>query len=433
MKYSFILSLYLVNIICLTGCKNEYVREKGCHLDKMGINGNVVKVETIVQSSMPLTEMFAKTFDPKYTLTTYGINISIDFDNHGNVKNTVGYGLDGEILFKEKKYIQNKDMISSPYVIAPPTSEGKVHHTKAVYNEKGQVVNIKYYCGDDVLWNQTASYNEDGTMDTIIKEYESFKIESRFYSSAYADTTTYRYLAYDSLNNWIEAELLYKGIRPRHTHLIKIKRQITYFQEKVKPKLINKLKHYNNVEYQSCDIIKVIHLGNYGEIKVPQYMASQADSFVQEVQSHIPTNYGVQQEYLFMSNYDNEDAYASFSINLTYGNDIEGYDNLKPNELAYNKETNKYIEELYTSQLAQNQIYILKWLPYKFVIVSGRRALLIRYFRYGIGSPIPVYCENYTIPMKDGNIININYSYQSNLEYRFKRDFDNAMSSVTFY
>ena len=240
-------------------------------------------------------------------------------------------------------------------------------------------------------------------------------------------------MAYDSLNNWIEAELLYKGIRPRHTHLIKIKRQITYFQEKVKPKLINKLKHYNNVEYQSCDIIKVIHLGNYGEIKVPQYMASQADSFVQEVQSHIPTNYGVQQEYLFMSNYDNEDAYASFSINLTYGNDIEGYDNLKPNELAYNKETNKYIEELYTSQLAQNQIYILKWLPYKFVIVSGRRALLIRYFRYGIGSPIPVYCENYTIPMKDGNIININYSYQSNLEYRFKRDFDNAMSSVTFY
>ena len=169
MKYSFILSLYLVNIICLTGCKNEYVREKGCHLDKMGINGNVVKVETIVQSSMPLMEMFAKTFDPKYTLTTYGINISIDFDNHGNVKNTVGYGLDGEILFKEKKYIQNKDMISSPCVIAPPTSEGKVHHTKAVYNEKGQVVNIKYYCGDDVLWNQTASYNEDGTMDTIIK------------------------------------------------------------------------------------------------------------------------------------------------------------------------------------------------------------------------------------------------------------------------
>lgn len=133
-----------------------------------------------------------------------------------------------------------------------------------------------------------------------------------------------------------------------------------------------------------------------------------------------------------MSVYDKTDAYATISVNLTYGTDTEGFDNLSQEELRYDEETDKFIEEQNTQVMAQGGTYVLKWLPYQFTNISGNRALRTRYYRYGNGSPIPVYCENYTIPMGDGNTINVIYSFQSNLEYRFSRDFANAIDSIHF-
>ena len=75
----------------LVSCKGEYQRQEGCHLDKMAILGDVVKIETIVQSTMPLTELYANAFDPQSTLSSYVGNITIEFDNNGNVNHSVGY------------------------------------------------------------------------------------------------------------------------------------------------------------------------------------------------------------------------------------------------------------------------------------------------------------------------------------------------------
>lgn len=212
-----------------------------------------------------------------------------------------------------------------------------------------------------------------------------------------------------------------------------MKRQITYFQEDAKPKLIEELKSYNNIEFQSCNKVNDIQFSHYGEIEVPHYMTEESENVIQEVQNQIPSYFEVQQKFLFLSTYDDKDMYAFFSINLISGNDFENFDDMTLEELEYDKEMDKYIKEQNTYLLAQSQVYILKWIPYRFVTLAGKRALRVCYYRYGIGSPIPVYCENYTIPMKDGNIININYSYQSNLEFRFKKDFDNAIKSVKFY
>jgi len=82
--------------------------------------------------------------------------------------------------------------------------------------------------------------------------------------------------------------------------------------------------------------------------------------------------------------------------------------------------------------MAQGGTYILKWLPYQFTTISGRRALKLSYYRYGNGSPIPVYCENYTIPMVDGNTICVIFSFQSNLYNRFYKDFQNSINSIRF-
>ena len=428
--YAITYSIALLSI--LISCKGVYQRQEGCHLDKMAIFGDVVKVETIVQSTMPLTELYANAFDPKSVLSSYVGNVTINFDNNGNVNHSVGYGIDGQILFTESKLIPEDEGNMSPAIPIGPGANQKIDRIKTVSSKDGKIVNVKYYDGNNLIWNQKANYNDDGTIRSIIKEYESLKIKTDYYTLSYADTTIFNYLSYDFMNNWTEAEISYKGILPKHAHSYKLKRQLTYVDEEEKLELIRKLKDYNDGVRQTTHMVDEISLCNYGRLSIPHYMAIQSKKEIGYVQDHLANNYGVKMNYLFMSVYDKKDAYATFSVSLTYGEDTVGFDDLSPEELKYDEETDKFLEEQNTLLMAQGGTYILKWLPYEFVTISGKKALKYRYYRYGNGSPIPVYCENYTIPMGDGNTINIIYSFQSNLDYKFRSDFNNAIKSIKF-
>lgn len=419
-------------ISILFGCEGGYKREIGCHLDKMSVSGNVVKIETIVQSSMPLTEVYANAFDPRSALSTYAGNISIEFDNHGNAKRHIGYGIDGKKIFDESNLLLVNEGSMAPGVPIGPGANQQIDKIRAVSSKEGKVVNIKYYDGDNLVWNQRATYNNDGSVSEIVKEYGSMKSIFSQLSIPNADTTTFNYLAYDEMNNWIEAEVLYKGRLPKFAHSYKIKRQITYFEEEVKPSLIEKLDEYNQMENHSTTSTNPIRLGDYGLIMVPHYMAPQSDSAINALQSYQKQNFGVQLDYLFMSEYNKKDAYATISVTLTHGNDTEGFDNLSQEELKYDEEFDKLLEEQNTQIMAQGGTYVLKWLPYEFTSISGKRAMRTRCYRYGNSSPIPVYCENILIPTGDGNSISLFYSFQSNLDYRFRDDFTNAINSIHF-
>lgn len=419
-------------IFCIASCKREYERQEGCHLDKMAIFGNVVKVETIVQSTMPLTELYANAFDPKLALSTYVGNISIEFDNNGNVKHSVGYGIDGEILFEESAFMPENDGNMTPCVLIGLGAKQMIDRIKTVSSNDGKVVNIKYYDGNELIWNQKANYNDDGSINSITKEYESMSIKTDLLTLSYADTTTFQYLSYDSMNNWTEAKVVYKGILPKHAHSYKIIRQITYADEVEKPSLIRKLQEYNRVDQETTSNFDMIRFGYYGTMEIPYYMVLESNGIKETVQNHLESIYGTKSGYLFMSVYDKEDAYATISVCQIYGDDTEGFDNLSPEELKYDKEIDKYLEEQNTMVMAQGGTYVLKWLPYEFTTISGKRALRTRYYRYGNGGPIPVYCENYIIPMKDGYTLSIIYSFQSNLDYRFRSDFNKAINSIKF-
>ena len=99
---------------------------------------------------------------------------------------------------------------------------------------------------------------------------------------------------------------------------------------------------------------------------------------------------------------------------------------------SFSQELDDVLKEQNVEVMAQGGTYVLKWLPYRFVDISGKRSLKLSYYRYGNGSPIPVYCENYIIPMKDGYTLSIIYSFQSNLDNRFRKDFSNAINSIRF-
>ena len=423
--------LLFFTLLCLLSCKEEYLRVDGCHLDKMGVRGNVVKIETIVQSTIPLTELYSNAFDPRYVLSMYAGNICIEFDNHGNVKRSIGYGMDGQQLFNEKYYTPKDDASMTMGVPIGPDAKQIINDIETVTSDNGQVVNVKYYSGNDLIWNQRAFYNSDGTFNTIIKEYESLSVRTDYFEILYADTTRIKYLAYDNHENWTEAEVSYVGVLPKHAHTYKVKRQITYFGEEKKSALINALEGYNQGDVYATSHTEHVRFGRYGTISVPGYMAEQSESFINDVINYNSTTQQI--NYLFMSQYNGNDAYATLSVELVKGTDANGFDDMSPAELRYNDKINSMLQDMYAPILSQSGVYILKWLPYQFVTISGKRALRIRYYRYGIGSPIPVYFETYSVPMRDGNTVSITFSFQSNLDYRFRSDFENAVNSVRFY
>ena len=422
----------IVGLILLSGC-TKYEKEKNCHLEKMHVKGNVVKIETIVQSTMPLTEIFTNAFDPQYAISTYAGNVTIIFDNHGNVKHSIGYGVDGKKLFDTDIYKPDNDGCYTPGIPIGPVANQNITKISTVSSNEGGVVNVKYYDENELVWTQKATYNKDGSIQSIIKNYDNLSIKTDLIDITYSDTTTFNYLSYDNIGNWTEVEVIYKGVFPKHNHTYKIKRQITYWDEPEKPELISKLKEYNNTELSSTEKTDVVPLGEYGDMSIPHYMALQSKDYIKNVQNFGgPSTVDLPMNYLFMSVYDKNDAYATISVNTTPGDPSINYDNLSAEELKYNEETDKVMEEQYTAMMAQNRTYVLKWLPYQFTSISGRRALRIRYYRYGIGSPIPVYCETFSIQMSDGNMLNVTFSFQSNLYNRFYSDFEKSIQSIRF-
>ena len=419
------------SVFLLFSCQN-YERKSGCHLDKMHIKGNVVKIETIVQSTMPLTEIYANAFDPQCAISTYAGNITIEFDNDGNIMHSTGYGLNGKEIFDVGKFNPDNDGSFSPSIPIGPGANQNISNIKTITSANGNVVNVKYYDGNDLIWNQKAYYNEDGTVKLIVKEYTKLSIKSDLINISYADTTTFCYLKYDNLGNWTETEVSYKGVLPMHAHSYKIKRQITYLEDDKKPALIDELSAYNKPNMTTTYATDLVPIGEYGTMRIPHYMALQSNDYINGVKDFIPSSLRNQMHNLFMSVYDDKDAYATISVNFIPGDGSNGFDDLSPEELEYDEEMNKFIEEQNTTIMAQGGTYVLKWLPYKFTTISGRRALKLTYYRYGNGSPIPVYCENYTIPMTDGNTICVIFSFQSNLYNRFYNDFENSINSIRF-
>ena len=169
-------------------------------------------------------------------------------------------------------------------------------------------------------------------------------------------------------------------------------------------------------------------MGSYGTMSIPEYMALQGKDYISEVKSSIPD--GQKVDYLFMSVYDKIDAYATILVSKIYVGTNNDFEELVSDGRTYDKELDDYLRDLNTSQMAQSRVYVLKWLPYELVRLSGKDVLKLSYYRYGIGSPIPVYCENYSIPMDDGYTLNVVISYQSNLTNRFHMDFEKAINSI---
>jgi len=403
----------------MAGCC-EYERHDGCHLDKLNLRGNIVKVETIVQSTMPLTEMFYDVFGTN-AICISGGNTMVKFDHHGFVQKYEGYGLDGELLFSEKDIPTDDATYIGPTVLGANLDEriGRIDITE---KEEDRVTEVKYYsCDGELLWIQKADYDNNGDICRITKNYAILSYHSDLFNIEINDTTNYHYLNYDEYGNWTEVEVAYHGILPKQNSIYKVKRQITYKGESEKAPLLEQLDKYNEevlIYTDDSTEWQTIQLGKYGQITLPAYMRPVSDYQTPSALSTIN---------LCTYEYGERDAYASYSVSVIPG--FYPFEDMQASDFAYFKEVDEQYKEQMEQSLSEGGIYMFKWLPYEYTKICGYQALRFRYYRYGKGNPIPVYVEIYSISAPYGEV-NVTFSYQSNHTNRFAKPFKETLKSM---
>ena len=357
-----------------------------------------------------------------------GGNFVYEFDDSGNLKKSIGYGLLGDLLFENYQFDPCTKSDISPAVIGA-TGDQFIDKIQTIKSNNGTIVETKYYSGGNLIWNQKVTYNSNGDISSIIKEYASLRIHTTLIDILYADTTTLEYSSIDSERNWTVAKVHYKGFLPKQKHDYTVFRQITYDGEAIKSPLIEELSYINSSQLENTEATEFqnIGLGKYGTMSIPNFMAEKSNL---ELRRYTHTINLPENNIIF--EYDNNDAYASIHINH---NGPSSFDEIfKEYYPTYDVDLNNLLNEMYSTQLAQSGVYVLKWLPYDFLDISGHQAIVFKYYRYGIGSPIPVYCENYTIRLnEDQGFISILYSYQSNQSERFDSYFKEAIKSIKLF
>lgn len=404
---------------------SSYERQDGCTLDKLHIYGNVRKIEVMSLTTVPLTEMFIDAYNPEKILPIFSGNFNMDFDNTGHIRNFSGYGVDGKELFRVNKFRFSEKTGFTPAFLGAKEIEG-VNDLKIIRDSKGNIYEINYLQEKEPLWIVKMKYNKRNDVVQITKKYCKLNRLLNF-----VDTTTISYYDFDKYGNWTKADVQYRGISKRHNFEYTANRVITYDTDTNEPSILC------NLQKTLSSIQKTEECGFFKEstpiftIEVPDFMSKVSSKDIKEVQDFSPLNSSMLLNYLFMFEYKEKDSYASFSAMIT-PSDGNNYNELNGADLIYDSDTDKLMEDMFISQAAQGGIFLLKWLPYKIIKLCGKNCLKVSYYRYGIGSPIPVYVETYSMSINDNYVVNLAISYQSKDYYRFHDCFEYCKQSLKF-
>ena len=411
-------------IFLLVGC-SEYQRKKDCDLDKLNVNGDVVMIETIVKSTVPLTEMFADIYNPSVCMDAMNGNYMIKFDLHGYAKQYVGYGIDGKELFNVRLIKRDNNLI--PEIVGAsfhevPTLDSVIPQ----YDGIGRIVEATYLSQCTPIFISKMSYDSNGNIAQITKEYCTLTIPETecMHERKYADTTRFTYSEYDYNGNWQKASVSYRGLMKRHSFDYLIYRKLTYHGNPKQKPLLNLLEDVNTIDSIQLFSTHIVNMVNLGTVALPNYLHDDPAART-KLETTMPIHY------VCYGVYNTSDSYATFTVSVQSREYAPHFESLTPFEMKYDKNADEELRNQMTTYLSKNGIYLFKWLPYQFTTICGQRALCLSYYRYGKGSPIPVYCENYELSTPNGLGLNISFSYQSNHRERFHNDFTTAINSIS--
>lgn len=416
-----------IEVVCVLfihlflSCTN--VNERDIKL--MHLNGNVVKIETVSLTNVPIMEMSMNN-DPERFIAAAEGNYILTFNRRGNIIRYQGFGINNEELF-DVSPIRGKK-IMAPVSIGNISISNNPDSTHFEQNEDGDLVVIELFKNNKLSNRIHISYDQFHRPIMYVND-KSFVCTNIFLQT---DTNIYRYLDNDKYGNWTKLEIEYRSSHlPEQNHVVySVLRQITYRGEREKEPLIKQsiVNDYMVKRNQlSIHELNPISLG-IASISIPNYMVpSDTKNYLSQTNRHI----SYFDNDLCRYTYKDKSKYASFSIQYTPNEGI-GLDKMTDEERVFNKEVDNEFRKQYENPEIQQDLALLIWYPYDFVNINNHWALRQRYIRYGNGAWVPVYVESYLLDTPDGGAITITMSYQVTHKQYFHQDFINAILSLSF-
>jgi hypothetical protein len=216
-------------------------------LQGLNLKGDVVKLEVITQTTIPVSEWFSSGIDfsdysisyRKDAVYTFVGNSSMAFDENGRLSSINVYDNEGNIIFKD---LPDRSMQLSLYqpinIKVNELSDG----WNFEFDDSLRVVRQTTSHEGKLFLDRQVSYNEKGDIDYVICNYSGLKMSWGYEP---ADTTFFVYNKYDSIGNWIEATIEHRGNLRTDSYQMNVRRQFTYKGEPDKTPLIEKLAAWN--------------------------------------------------------------------------------------------------------------------------------------------------------------------------------------------
>lgn len=417
--YKHLLSLF-VNLLVLSSCA------KHNHLESFNFKGDVVKVESIVKTTIPLTELLYYSIDPETSVSNHMTgNLVLEFNKNGRLIKHKAYDIDGDVLY-DVDYVN--DAMQMHNVLVAKMDNKDVDDVKIVKDTLGRTKSTIYYKDKEPVYELNNEYNEFGDIKCTTFKDVRFPLLSQIK----ADTTYYDYLQYDEYGNWTEVEVKHVALfLSRQNFSYRIKRQFTYSDSPLKEPLINQLATYNHSNKPSSPDKRKIKIKGFGEFVLPDYMQHMKDNEVKSLEDMMLKSTGISMKYLCSYEYYGDDAYVTFSINTMDGKNVLDFNQFTISELNEYKSDEFVIDQTIRS-LDSDVSRIIRFYPISFVDFDGRKAIKYQYYRIGV-DPIPVYVEIYSYIDSKGESITITLSYQSNYYNLFHDDFDKIIKSIKLY
>lgn len=403
-------------------------RDNENDLKQLHISGNVVKIETMSLTNIPIMEKLNG--DPRHFIAYADGNYVLTFNRRGNIKRYQGFGIDNDTLFDVSPKQIERYVI--PALFSKASKDAFFDSSSYELNENGEIVKMEYYKNDTLARRTFITY--DSKHRPIMLVANSMYLGKIANEELFLrhDTTMYRYKKNDKYGNWTELEVERRcDFLPERNHAVyHVLRQITYLGDKKKPPLKNHSRS-QITDHLTTHRLHPMQLGEIATINIPDYMVSTDMRTVKELMKITNRDSSIYDYDLCRYQYKDTNSYATFSVayNASAGMDIDEW---TEEDREFDEDIDEELRMQYEPSEINKDVVLLKWYPYSFVRINNHWALRQRFIRYGIGSWIPVYVESYMMDAPDGGAISIVMSYQINHRNYFHQDFINAIWSLRF-
>lgn len=356
---------FMILATAIVSCSETTSTESDLH--GLNLKGDVVKLEVITQTTIPVSEWFFTGIDfndytthcRKDAIYTFVGNSSISFDEYGRVSSQLVYDNEGDILFGELPYRGESLTLYQPINIKVNELSDDWNFE---YDDSLRVIRQTTSHEGKMFLDRKVFYNDRGDIDYVTCNYSGLNMSWGYEPS---DTTFFTYNEYDSTGNWVKATIEHRGRLNTDSYIMNVIRQLTYKGEPGKKPLLDKLKPLNN-ELE-------VSTSNEMPTMVNKEFFNGALSLQMPMELEVCVTYNVPNSLL----YQLPNAEGFFNMTVTKENKNGNIFELEPSQEVY---------DAFSFALGSNGTVILKWFDYSnSENINNSKCVEMKYAFYATG------------------------------------------------